>query len=231
MGFGNLFIGYFLLLNLTYYGFTDLIAASVMLLGLYKLSKVNRYFSYAAIATVVFLSFSFAEFGISTYNIFASSANAIDSPFIVSFTSILRSMCIGLLTVLILKGIEEIAKEVELEDVPTKASRLVIITAVTYTAWIILEARLSFINHYVLGVLSFITIVATIALIIVNLTVIYTCYMRICMPGDESLTDKPSRFAFVNEYRARKAERDREDAEKRLEALRKKMEKKKGQKK
>ena len=231
MGFGNLFIGYFLLLNLTYYGFTDLIAASVMLLGLYKLSRVNRYFSYAAIAAVVFLSFSFAEFGISTYNIFASSANAIDSPFIVSFTSILRSICIGLLTVLILKGIEEIAKEVELEDVPTKASRLVIITAVTYTAWIILEARLSFINNYVLGVLSFITIVATIALIIVNLTVIYTCYMRICMPGDESLTDKPSRFAFVNEYRARKTERDREDAEKRLEALRKKMEKKKGQKK
>ena len=29
MGFGILFIGYFLLLNLTYYSFTDVIAAAV----------------------------------------------------------------------------------------------------------------------------------------------------------------------------------------------------------
>ena len=65
MGFGTLFIGYFLLLNLTYYGFTDVIAASVMLLGLYKLSPVNKYFRAAALSSGVFLAFSLGELGIA----------------------------------------------------------------------------------------------------------------------------------------------------------------------
>ena len=223
MGFGNLFIGYFLLLNLTYYSFTDIIAASVMLLGLYKLSKINKYFSAAVIAATVFLVFSLGEFGIATYEMFTRPIN---SPFLVSFMSVTRSVTVGLLTVLMLKGIEDVAREVEVDAVPTKASRLVIITAVTYAAWIILEAPLSFMNNYVLGVLSLITILATFALMIVNLTVIYTCYMRICMPGDEDITkDKPSKFAFVNEYRARKAERDREAAEKRAKQLKERAQK------
>ena len=140
-------------------------------------------------------------------------------------------MTVGLLTVLMLKGIEDVAREVDVEDLPTKAARLVIITAVTYSMWIILEAPFSFMDNYVFAVISLLTILATIALIIVNLTVIYTCYMRICMPGDEQLKDKPSKFAFVNEYRARKAERERETQEKRAELMRKRLEKKKGQKK
>ena len=80
--------------------------------------------------------------------------------------------------------------------------------------------------------MSLITILATIALIIVNLSVIYTAYMRICMPGDENIDkDKPSKFAFVNEYRARKAERERETAEKRAKLMKERAEKKKGKKK
>ena len=228
MGFGTLFIGYFLLLNLTYYGFTDLIAASVMLLGLYKLSKVNKYFSYSCIAAAVFLAFSLAEFGIASYELFTRPIN---STVLVSVMSIIRCISVCLLTVLILKGIEDVAKEVDVEDLPKKASKLVIITAVIYSAWIALEAPLSFANDYVLGVLSLITILATIALIIVNLSVIYTCYMRICMPGDENIDkEKPSKFAFVNEYRARKAEREKEMAEKRAAKLREHAEKKKGNK-
>ena len=229
MGFGTLFIGYFLLLNLTYYGFTDLIAASVMLLGLYKLSKVNKYFSYSSIAAAVFLVFSLGEFGIATYEMFMRPIN---SPTLVSVMSILRCISVCVLTVLTLKGIEDVAKEVDLENLPEKASKLVIITAVVYSAWIALEAPLDFANAYVLGILSLITILATIALIIVNLSVIYTAYMRICMPGDENMDkDKPSKFAFVNEYRARKAERDKETAEKRAALLRERAEKKKGTKK
>ena len=228
MGFGTLFIGYFLLLNLTYYGFTDVIAAAVMLLGLYNLSKVNKNFFAAMIASIVFLAFSFGEFGIATYEIFFRQ---ISSPLLVSFMSITRSLTVGTLTVLMLKGIEDVAKEVNIADLPTKASRLTIITAVTYTAWIILEAPLSFMDNYVLGVISLLTILATIALLIVNLTVIYSCYMRICMPGNEKIGDKPSKFAFVNEYRARKAERDKEAAEKRLKQLKERAAKRKGQKK
>ena len=229
MGFGTLFIGYFLLLNLTYYGFTDLIAASVMLLGLYKLSKINKYFSLSCIAASVFLVFSLGEFGIATYEIFMRPLNI---PILVSVMSVLRCISVGVLTVLILKGIEDVAKEVDVENLPKKASKLVTLTAIVYAVWIALEAPFGLDNSYILAVLSLLTILATIVLIIVNLSVIYTCYMRICMPGNENIDkEKPSKFAFVNEYRARKAERERETAEKRAELLRERAQKKKGTKK
>jgi hypothetical protein len=228
MGFGTLFVGYFLLLNLTYYGFTDLIAAAVMLLGLYKLSGVNQYFKSATVATAVFLAFSLGEFGVAVYEIFV---RAIGSATLVSVMSIARCIIIGVVTVFMLRGIEAVAREVDVENLPRKASRLIKVTAVVYSAWIILEAPLSFINDYVLAVLSLFTILATIALLIANLTAIYSAYMRICMPGDENAGDKPSRFGFVNEYRSRKAEREREAEEERIKLLNERARKKKGNKK
>jgi len=229
MGFGTLFIGYFLILNLTYYGFTDVIAASVMLLGLYKLSGVNKYFKAAAISSGALLVFSLGELGVAAYEMFIG---AINSPALVSVMCIVRCLIIGALTVMMLKGIEEVSREVDIENLPAKASRLTVATVVTYALWIILEAPLSFIDDYVLAVLSLVTILATLALIIINLTLIYTCYMKICMPGDEDITrDKPSRFAFVNEYRAKKAEREEELARERAERMKKRLDEKKGKKK
>ena len=224
MGFGTLFIGYFLLLNLTYYGFTDVIAASVMLLGLYKLSTVNKYFRYSAAVCVGFLTFSIGEIGISAYEMFFS---AINSPVLVSLMSVIRSLLVGALGVFILIGIESVAKEVDIKKLASKAHTLIFVTGITYTMWIILEMPISFISDYALAILSLITILATLALIVVNLSVIYTAYMRICMPGDEDvMKDKPSRFAFVNQYRERKAERMAEENAKRIEELKKKNQQK-----
>ena len=222
MGFGTLFIGYFLLLNLVAYRVTDVIAAAVMLLGLYKLSFVNKYFKGAAIASSVFVVFSLGEFGVSAYEMLFRK---IDSPVFISISSVIRCIIVGALTVLILKGIELVSKEVDIPELSKRAYRMIIISAVTYALWIFLEAPFS-VNSYILSILSVITIIATIALIFINLSVIYTCYMRICMPGDEDITkQKPSRFAFVNEYRARKAERDAAMMKERSELLRKRNEK------
>ena len=224
MGFGTLFIGYFLLLNLTYYGFSDVVAAAVMLLGLYKLAKVNKPFEIAAIGCTVFLAFAFCEFGIATYELFFKR---IDSSAVISVVGILRSLIIGTFTYFTLKGIVTIAKEVELENVPKKASRLSIATIIIYALWTILQLPLPFMSDYIL----FATIVGTLVLIVMNLTVIYNCYMRICMPGDEDMKDKPSRFAFVNEYRARQAQREAEAMAKRMKQLKNRANKKKGKKK
>ena len=49
MGFGTLFIGYFFLLNISNFTYTDIIAGMVVLLGLYKLSSVNKQFFYGAV--------------------------------------------------------------------------------------------------------------------------------------------------------------------------------------
>ena len=133
---------------------------------------------------------------------------------------------------LILKGIEAVAKEVDLKDTPIKAKRLAIINAVFYAVWIVFELPLTFLNELTLARIYAIIILLSIALIIADLTVIYSCYMRICMPGDEDISrEKPSRFGFVNEYRARKAEREREAAEERAKLIKERAQKLKGKKK
>lgn len=42
-----------------------------------------------------------------------------------------------------------------------------------------------------------------------NLFNLFTCYMYICPEGDEQMERKPSRFAFVNQFREKMDERDR----------------------
>ena len=61
MGFGLLFIGYFFLINITYYAYTDIIGAMVMLMALYKLGRFCRDFKHAAVADTVFAVFATGE--------------------------------------------------------------------------------------------------------------------------------------------------------------------------
>ena len=67
MGFGTLFIGYFLLLNVTYYTFTDIIAALVMAMGLYKLSSVNRQFKGAFFSSIALAAIGLVELVCQVY--------------------------------------------------------------------------------------------------------------------------------------------------------------------
>ncbi len=233
MGFGTLFIGYFLLLDLPYYMLTDMIAAAVMLLGLYKLSGVNRAFKTSFIITGVFLVFSLYEMGASVIEMFSGE---LLTDLARSLTSIVRCLLVGSLTVFMLRGIEDVAREVELPLLSKKAHGSVLFTFIIYSLWIILELPPSFIQSlvgdYILAVASLIAMLSLIALIISNLTVIYSSYMRICMPGDEDRgRERPSRFAIVNEFRRRQEEREAERKREAYEALKRKQEKKKNGKK
>ena len=221
MGFGTLFIGYFLLLNIGYYSITDIIAASVMLLGLYNLSRINKYFKASFAVSAVFALFSVAEiyFGISDMFFGAST-----SPTLISTFSAIRFLTVGLISVLILLGIRTVSIEVELEEMPVKCLSRAIITTAIYGFGILLETPLlHFLGAKTLAYLSVIFILLELYIIIMNLTAIYGAYMHICMPEDnipdDGLNPKVSRFGFVNKYRERKAEKAREEAEYRLKKL------------
>ena len=229
MGFGTLFIGYFLLLNLSYYGFTDAIAAAVMLLALYKLSPLNRFFKIATFISIGFLVFALGDLGVWTYEMFWRSLNI---PILHSTIASVRYMFICLISVFMLKGLEDVAKEVDLDAVPEKAARLAILSGAIFSALVLFETVA--IETLAIAIISAVCLLAGFAIIIVNLSVIYSCYMKICMPGDEKgskTKSTTSKFAFVNEYRARKAEREEEMKKEQLEILKKRADKMKGKKK
>ena len=229
MGFGSLFIGYFLLLNVVMPGFTNILAACIMMLGLYKLSVLNKPFKLAFFICVGFAVFSLADFVVSVLFMFLPT---ISNATVQNYFSVLRLFACCILTVAILAGIQDVSNEVELEKIPKRSRVLMYATFAVYMLYMLLSVPelTVFMDKSLEKVLYSIAIFALFGMIIVNLYTIYTCYARICMPGDEKRKEqKPSRFGFVNEYRRHKAEKEQEYAEYRLEKFKAKQHKKQQQ--
>ena len=226
MGFGTLFAGYFLILNFAYYRFTDAVAAVVMLYALYKLSGVNSYFKLSTIGAGALTLFGIYELVIAILEMLGMIG---DLTVLNSVSALIRHFILAATTALMLMGMRDVAREVDLPALSRKCNYLAYVTVAVYTFNIILETSSleSFIDQVVLVYLAALSIIATLALIIVNLTAIFGCYYRICMPEDNTAeyTEKKSRFSFVNAFRAHEEEKQKEYAEYKLDKLKKKAEK------
>ena len=225
MGFGVLFVGYFLVLNFAYSQFTDAIAATVMLYALYKLSYLNREFKIATYFAMLFSLVGLLELSVGGLEIF-SVINP-DAAFN-SAVSIARSFAVGLTTVFMLRGMCEVAREVGITSLGDKCKSLYCLSAVLYPLLILLECGGlgAFVDPYILAYASVLLIFVELVAIALNLTAVYTCYMRICMPGEEAAEgEKKSRFGIVNAFREHQEMRNREYAEYRIEKFKKRAEK------
>lgn len=227
MGFGTLFIGYFLLLNITNFGYTDLISGLVMLLGLYKLSSVNRQFKLSFIFTSIFSLIGAAELFLSIYAVFMPTAEV--GAILAYFTPI-RYLIIGVLSAFMLLGIRDVAGEVGIKKLMARSNISVYFCLGLFFLTAVFDLPLldALIAPKALIIIALILLVCVFTLIAVNLVTIYTAYMRICMPED--LSDSPqkqSKFGFVNKFRAHEEERQREYAEYKLSKMKNKKKRKK----
>ena len=226
MGFGLLFIGYFLLLNLTNPGYTDLIAALITAMAFFKLSSVNKYFQMNIVPSVMLAAFGALE-------LFAEFADmfGINMSEVASYLPAPRYLLIGIITIVMLLGIEDVAKEVDAIDTKFKAKIARPISFVLFPVCAVLEfpAITSLIpNGLPITIVGTATIIGTFLAIIYNLVTVYSAYMHICMPEDVDNTpkDKPSRFGIVNSFRRHEEEKQREYAEYKIDKMKKKAEKK-----
>ena len=227
MGFGTLFIGLFLLLNFVYPGFTDAIAALVILYGAYQLSSVNRAFRLGAIFTAVFCAFGVFELGYEIYDMFFEYGES--SAVIVSVISILRYAAIAPLSLFLLLGMRDVANEVKLRALSIKCERVAIMTLPIYALSILFElfGIIGIFGSAVLNISAVFLLVANFTVIVMTLMCTYTCYSRIYMPGKPERDEKKeSRFAFVNSMRRHQEEKQREYAEYKLERYKQAQEKK-----
>ena len=209
MGFGTLFFGYFLLLDIAYYLITDVIAAAIMAYALSKLSTVNRGFKAALIASLVFLVFSAAEFAYGAYEMLFTPPN---NPALISYSAALRNVIISILTFTALEGMRDVSAEVGLELLSKKCKIAAYATLPVYLIAIIAEtpALLSFTTTYVAAIIGVSSILITLILIIVNLTIIHSCYCGICMPEEneqQSSSKKKKKESFLDSYKRQRDER------------------------
>lgn len=230
MGFGLLFIGYFFLLNLTYFGYTDLISALIMLMAFYKLQSVHKYFRVAMVPTALFGVVGIAELMELLLDTLGIRITALTS-----YTASSRYLLIGFLTIFMLMGIEEIAKEVEVTVTKTRAKYLLPFAYIIFASATAFEfpAIGELITGKPLAVIATIIVFLIFIHMALSLVTIYSAYMHICMPEDinNDSPDKQSRFGFVNKFREHEAEQTRKYAEYHLDKTVKKMERKKKKKK
>lgn len=209
MGFGTLFVGYFLLLNVTNYRFTDLIAGLIMVMALYKLMKINDNFKITLYFAAAFSILGVLELTLAAMTLFDAPAPTL------AFISPMRSALLCVMTVFMLFAIRDVAGEVGLKALAVRTGRMVIPTVVIYVVYIILNtpSLFTWAPSVVIAVISVISIFAMMFLIIYNLISIWSCYMNICMPGQKEREEKKSKLGFVNKFREHEAEKVREYAE------------------
>ena len=226
MGFGLLFIGYFLLLNLTNPGYTDLIAGLITVMAFYKLGSVNKYFRMNIVPSVMLSAFG-------AFELFAAFADTfgINLSAMLDYLPAPRYLLIGIISVVMLFGIEDVANEVSAIETKFKAKIARPISLVLFPVCAVLEfpAITSLIpNGLPIVIVGTATLICTFLAIIYNLITVYSAYMHICMPEDvdNSQPAKPSRFGFVNKFRAHEEEKQREYQEYKINKMKKKAEKK-----
>lgn len=214
MGFGTLFFGYFLLLELPFQTFTNVAAASLMMIAFYKLAYLNRGFKLSFYACAVFGIFALGE----------AVLGVLDEVFFVKFESLLlayalnftRNLLIGATSFLMLKGMRDVAGEVGLKRLSKKCDIWSKITFVIYAANMALDPLENSVVLRAVHTAYVIVNILTLFVIVMNLTCIFSCYSSICMPSENRRAPEPpkkSRFGFVNRFREHEDEKRREYAE------------------
>ncbi|MBR5452851.1 MAG: hypothetical protein IKV54_02110 [Clostridia bacterium] len=237
MGFGLLAIGYMFMLdfggpNAAFDYLPDIIGFLLMFAGVSKLSVYNRGFRYAKIllipliamggVTLVFDIVSILGFSLNTV---AQTASDMNDSLSVFFKFAYH--------VALMLGIRDIGRETELPRISFRAIRNMSVTVFYYLLYLVCDFLP--VAEEQRQIFALIIQLFGIFVVLLNLVLLLSCYMRICLEGDEDMPIKPSRFAFVNRMNERldnainKLERSGEEVREYNESKKKK--KKKGKKK
>ena len=229
MGFGILFIGYIFLLNLSFFGYTDVLAGVLILYALEKLKRWNRGFRYAFFATIPFAAIGLFEFILKIGASFSSSL----SPTLMMIAEAIRMAALCPMHVCLLLGFKEITAEVGLQKMESRAMMLIPLSPLVHLLGGLLkiDPLFSAVDPGTLLSIRFVLLIGTLIYTLGIAIFIYRCYARICLPGDVDMKERPSRFKFINDYRARKEQKQKAEIEARIEEMRKKNQNKKKKKK
>lgn len=195
MGFGLLFAGYILTANIVMRKYTDVLAYALMLRAASKLSPYEKNFRTAKTLLWGMLAVGFGWFAFSIVALFG----VISETWVANVDYVLEivSIAYGLFfDHALFKGIENLAEETEIPVLAMRAKRQHAITIFFDCVYLICIGVPFFANFTVL--IAPIFMVLWIVIACMNASVIYSCYMWICLEGEEEVERKRSRFAIVN---------------------------------
>lgn len=199
MGFGLIFIGYFFMMNIPIGGvdvLPDAIGCFIMLAGVGKLilhCPENKWFRYSRIALIVFGILALFVLG----DQLATASGMMSEPLEKYFFGPLKSvytLAVGVYHVLLFLGIHELSVSVGLPKLANRARRMTALTVVYYICEIAsfaglagLIANMAENPDAVLSTINLIIYLIGSAWLLLTWALLLTCYMRICLEGDEDM--------------------------------------------
>ena len=199
MGFGILFVSYLLsfFISMVNYGYVIRLAGyALMTLSLLKIREYGREFNYPLIASGVLV-----VYGI--YDFIYQGANAVSVKLPEFFASASAAMAYVNIIVIVgfnialLYAIYSISSRLELDKQRNAAVRNAIFVMVYFVLTILamgpLRSNEAYAKYFALP-----TLLLQLGWIILNIILVFSCYMYICPEGDEDMPRKQSRIGFVN---------------------------------
>ncbi|MFA6947594.1 MAG: hypothetical protein WCQ72_01280 [Eubacteriales bacterium] len=195
MGFGTLFIGHILLFFCRGIDvFPDIIAYAVIFAAIYKLSAYDRGFMTARRVLIPLMALSAAGDAldiISAAKIIDMSAGA----WAVISNILTALLALGMLCAywFITQGVIGISREVGRAKITASARRNIVLTIVYVAAMAVFKLNLPFMaefNRY----FGIVYLLLGLAWVILYGTMFFSCYMWICLEGDEDMPDDATGF-------------------------------------
>ncbi len=214
MGFGLLFIGYFIAFFMSFnnYRFAfEIVGYAIMVSATGKLSEYKHSLSTSGVALLLMALCSTYE-GFRTLNETMSLEFPIFGGGISFAVSILKSASILLFHFLLLTSLRDIAKDAEEHGIAKRSYLALVLAAISC----VLDLSVLITGNLLgtdLGVVRILTLIATLVRILYPfalLAFVYSCYARICAPEDVDMPQRPSRFAFVNRWREKREQKAEE---------------------
>lgn len=230
MGFGWLFIGYFVatLMSINIAGtFIRLLGYGIVIFAAGKLKRYNGAFAYFQIATGFMLAVSLLLAVSDVFDFLYAEMFIQTEVFPKSFDKVfaLIELCASLIfNGFMLYAIRAIAIETEVSKIAVNAVRNAIFIALYFVLNVIAYLPLPFAQTYA-SLLGAPVLLLYFVWIVLNLVLIYSCYVRICDENDVDMERKPSKFAFVNKMRAEFDAKEKKATEETAQYRREKMEK------
>lgn len=230
MGFGLLFIGYAMtyLMSLNSFGFLfRLTGCAIMLSGLSKLEDYERRFFHAYLSAIIMTVAAFAECLAYLFaDFFGEAARNICYTVFLVITVVFHF--------LLYRAIHKISKDVGIKKIELNSVRYAVFASIEL---LLLAASLVF-WYFGAAFTKYIVMAAMLypfIIVVINLTLFYSCYKNICEEGDEEAPRKQSKIPFINKLFEASEKREQEIFEKTKsyaeDHLRQELEKKKSKKK
>ena len=215
MGFGILFLGYFLgfIMPLGTPALLRLLGCFVTGFAAFKLRAYCRRFNSLISASVVTGAFYgvFSVFEIMSYLGFYTMSDSLQSVFMYAGVALTVAYQLCMLI-----SVRYIAKDTDCEEIVFAATRNIVFHGIFLALMLI-----TLLPYAVAKNMLLLAIILYFVLWIFDLAVVFRCYAQICDENDVEMRQKPSRFAFVNSFREQ-AEQRRQQVEAEREEIREK---------